>query len=176
MVTKNVCQFELFKLKENDKESLPIDANAFFELYIVDKEDNLIDVPVLIKNFRESDGTTPNLVKNDDKNRLVHRFFIYDTISGIDKTGGYADNEAPKYVRYAQTVQLNIVLDDIEPNKIHKPLLEITYQEYQGADIVTNSTVEATYFVDYYQEVSKYETSILVIFIITTVLVLVITL
>ena len=42
----------------------------------------------MISNFRDKDGTLPNLSNNQD-NRLVHRFFIYDTLSGIDDSNGY---------------------------------------------------------------------------------------
>ena len=59
VVTRNVCEFELFKLTENDADTLPTDANAFFELYIEDQAGNLKDVPVLIKNFRDGNGQYP---------------------------------------------------------------------------------------------------------------------
>ena len=74
VVTRNVCEFELDLLKTNNKDTLPTDANAFFELYIMDSEERLIDVPVRITNY------TP---ARKETSPLVHRFFIYDTISGI---------------------------------------------------------------------------------------------
>ena len=42
-------------LKYNDLDRLPVDANAFFELYIMDNQKNLIDVPVVITNFIDID-------------------------------------------------------------------------------------------------------------------------
>lgn len=55
-VTQNSCQFELFDLLVNDPAKLPVDANAFFELYIEDADGNLVDVPVLISNFIDAEG------------------------------------------------------------------------------------------------------------------------
>ena len=107
VVTRNPCQFELELLKSNDPNKLPIDANAMFELYIEDENGNLIDVPVLISNFREPGDSSfeedklPNKERNSSSNRLVRRFFIYDTISGIDDAGGYESLANPSIVRYA---------------------------------------------------------------------------
>lgn len=47
-VTESSCEFELSKLL--DQENLPNEANYFFDLYLKDRNDNLIDVPVVIKN------------------------------------------------------------------------------------------------------------------------------
>ena len=46
-----------------------------------------------------------------DTSRLTHRFFIYDTISGIENTGGYAGNKIANVVRLATTVKLTVELD-----------------------------------------------------------------
>lgn len=97
VVTRNVCEFELFKLTENDADTLPTDANAFFELYIEDQAGNLKDVPVLIKNFRDGNEQYPNKL-SELEDHLVHRFFIYDTVSGVV---GEAENASPQVVRYA---------------------------------------------------------------------------
>ena len=67
-------------------------------------------MPVLIKNFRDSDGAAPNEDYNYDSSRLVHRFFIYDTISGI-KQGSYVDNASPSIVRIASSVKLTVQMD-----------------------------------------------------------------
>ena len=97
VVTRNECEFELFKLTENDADTLPTDANAFFELYIEDQAGDLKEVPVLIKNFRDGAGEYPNKAP-ELVDRLVHRFFIYDTVSGVV---GEAENASPEVVRYA---------------------------------------------------------------------------
>ena len=56
VVTENECDYELKQLTGGSKSSLPKDANAFYELYVKDDQGNLIDVPVLVKNFRDKDG------------------------------------------------------------------------------------------------------------------------
>ena len=38
IVTENHCQFKLFDLTKNDKAQLPLQANAFFELYLEDSK------------------------------------------------------------------------------------------------------------------------------------------
>ena len=54
VVTLNKCEFELDLLKFNDNQTLPIDSNVMFELYIQDRNGYLIDVPVLITNFKDA--------------------------------------------------------------------------------------------------------------------------
>ena len=67
-------------------------------------------MPVLIKNFRDSDGGSPNSSYDYSSSRLVHRFFIYDTISGI-KQGNYVDNASPYIIRFASSVKLTVQMD-----------------------------------------------------------------
>ena len=58
-------------------------ANFFFELYLYDYNDDLIDVPILIENVPSDSGGYPNTEPNKNLWILVRRFFIYDTVSGI---------------------------------------------------------------------------------------------
>lgn len=55
------CNFELQKLKSDISGQLPLEANVFFELFVEDQNKNLVDVPVLIRNFRDVDNNMPNL-------------------------------------------------------------------------------------------------------------------
>jgi hypothetical protein len=49
-----------------------------------------VDVPVLIRNFNDENGGTPNTESSPEGGwRLVRRFFIYDTISGVEGEGNY---------------------------------------------------------------------------------------
>ena len=84
VVTENECKFKLFDLKTNDPALMPLQANAFFELFIENANKQLVDVPVLIKNFRDRDQNSPNKDYDSEKSRLTHRFIIHDTISGIE--------------------------------------------------------------------------------------------
>lgn len=102
VVTEIRCDYELSGLTGGTNE-IPKDANAFFELFIKDRTGNLINVPVLISNFRDLEGNTPNTALDVDNSRLVNRFFISDTISGIDAQGGYLSGEkSPIFIRYAK--------------------------------------------------------------------------
>lgn len=62
-------------------------------MYLVDYNGDLIDVPIKIMNYL-SNGENPNKKKILENWVLTRRFFIYDTISGIQ------DGES-KVVRYA---------------------------------------------------------------------------
>ena len=158
VVTKNECNFELYKLKSDAQKQLPLDANVFFELFLEDRNKNLVAVPVAISNFRDIDGSQPNITPSGqldpEKSRLMHRFFMYDTVSGIENTGGYAQNELPKVVRLATSVKLTVELDPIEPESIKKPLLTISYQEEKTSKVRETTLIPAVFFMDYYEGIS----------------------
>jgi hypothetical protein len=105
IVTDNSCDYNLYSLISS---KLPKGANAFYELYIQDKNGNLIDVPVLVSNFIDINNNNPNKVLDNTNSRLVHRFFISDTISGIESQGGYASNKTATIVRYPKSVKLRV--------------------------------------------------------------------
>ena len=91
VVSEISCNFKLLNLARNDPMELPETANAFYELYLEDANSQLVDVPVLIKNFRDINGDNPNSSYNVDSSRLTHRFMMYDTVSGITNRNGYRD-------------------------------------------------------------------------------------
>ena len=82
-------------------------------------------MPVLISNFKDINNEEPNhdTFINYETSRLVHRFFIYDTISGIETLGGYQSKSQPKFVRYASSVRLSVMLDETMEERILKPVL-----------------------------------------------------
>ena len=131
-------------LTENNPLTLPLQANAFFELYLEDAKGNLIDVPVLIKNFRDLDGDSPNSSYDAGKSRLVHRFFVYDTISGIEKVGGYATNAPPAIIRYASTAKVTVQMEPGAQETIWKPLLELEFTEYETSLLTPTSEAPAS--------------------------------
>ena len=69
---------------------------------------NLIEVPVMIQNFRDSEGDLPNESFNYETSRLTKRFFLVDTISGIVDSGGFFDNAIPKIIRIASKTKLTV--------------------------------------------------------------------
>lgn len=106
----NSCKLDLNNLIS--KNNLPSAANTFFELNLADSKGNFIDVPVLIRNLRNIDGSKPNVGMTPvDTWQLVRRFFVYDTISGISKIGGFESGSKPDYIRWASSIQLKVELD-----------------------------------------------------------------
>ena len=84
-VTQNECEFSLSQLVQWDPEKLPSEANTFFDLFILDRNGNLVDVPVLIRNYRNSEGKSINEGSTFSDNwQFVRRFFVYETLSGLD--------------------------------------------------------------------------------------------
>jgi len=83
----------------------------------------------------------PNIDLDYDTSRLVHRFFISDTISGIESQGGFKSGDKPTTViRYAKSVKLRVQLDPNKPESIRRPLLYITFEERIANTIVQQST------------------------------------
>lgn len=60
VVTENICDYELSSLTGGRTSSLPKDANAFYELYVEDDSGSLVNVPVLVTNFRDAFDGEPN--------------------------------------------------------------------------------------------------------------------
>ena len=61
VTTKMNCELDLNPLIVKNQTSLDfMDANSFFELYLQDKNGDLIPVPVVINNFRDIDNQFPN--------------------------------------------------------------------------------------------------------------------
>jgi len=106
--------------------------------------------------------------------RLTHRFFIYDTVSGIEKSEGYSKGKPPTVVRLATSVHLTVELDPNVPESIRRPLLTIEYKEIKTAKIAADTKVDVDYFLDYYEGVSKIWKAMRVIFIVTNFLCLII--
>lgn len=86
---QNTCTFDLARLVSNNKNIHPRNENMFYEMYIEDYNGDLIDVPVVVRNLVTDNGVQPNAVGEDETNYiLTRRFFIFDTISGVQVTSG----------------------------------------------------------------------------------------
>ena len=62
---------------------------VFYELFIKDSTEELLDVPVLMRNFVNASNDDPNSGSSESDWQLVRRFFLYDNVSGIDVNNGY---------------------------------------------------------------------------------------
>lgn len=112
---------------------MPENANTFFDLFILDSNGNLVDVPILVTNFIDKDNKNVNSVDGSisDTSRLVRRFFVYDTISGITTSNGYLNGTIPSVVRWASSITFKVTLDPNSPEHIFNPYVVITYSEIQ---------------------------------------------
>jgi len=52
------CDYDLSKL--TDAFGRPAEENFFYDLFIEDYDKTLIDIPILIKNFKDGDSSYPN--------------------------------------------------------------------------------------------------------------------
>ena len=99
----------------------------FFELYLKDYDDSLIDVPILIENVGSQAGGQPNRVSDKNAWILTRRFFLIDTISGIE-LNQYPEG-LPDIVRYPLKIWIEVSLDEENEEMINVPYLRIDYRE-----------------------------------------------
>lgn len=145
----------------------PLNENIFYEMYIQDYNGDLIDIPVLIRNFQDSTGATPNSDSVTDPNqwRLVRRFFLYDTKSGIEGTNGYINGQISTVVRYPQSMTIRINLDINDDEMIFDPLLIITYRERSKTGVATNSLASVSFTAEYAMDTSHFWNTVRGLFI-----------
>ena len=89
------CSYDLLPLV--NKATLPAYANTYFDMFLVDANGDLIDVPVLNKQAEQAGLPI-----------LTRRFFLIDTLIGIVSPGKYEQRSDPYYVRYASSIELKI--------------------------------------------------------------------
>ena len=88
------CTYDLSNLVSPNAFDRPRLANYFFELFLVDYQDTLVDVPVLINEVDNFDAGSvgQNYPPNPSAMAqwaLKRRFFLFDTISGIPEDEYY---------------------------------------------------------------------------------------
>jgi len=132
--------------------SIPEEANLFLELFLADSNGDLVDIPVVNRNLRLGDGSTPNKgLEVVDSWVLTRRFFVYDTISGIDKIGGYRDgNVSPEYIRWASDIKLKIEMDMEETEQIYRPYLILDFREKESLVVDASSVSKVVSSVEYF--------------------------
>jgi len=175
ILTDNSCTYELSTLV-GGSEQVPKGVNSFYELYIEDESGNLVDVPVLVTNFRDADGNQPNANGFTDSARLVHRFFVSETVSGIEARGGFNEGtKTPTYIRYARSIKLRVERDSSANEAIFKPVLHITYDEYKTSTITDQTTANVQLYVDYFESGAQILNTFVTFFVLTTILSVIVT-
>ena len=106
----NACKFDLNQLVSDN---LPSEANFFYEMFLEDANGDLIDIPILVENLVGEGRAKPNVNDNDKTWKFVRRFFIFDTLSGLEGKGNYISRvDQPKAVRWISSATLFIELDE----------------------------------------------------------------
>ena len=137
----------------SDPYQVPSNANMFYEMFLVDSDGTLVDVPVLIQNYQDSQGNTPNAdssIGNYGKVQLVRRFFIFDTKSGVEGTGSFASGGISTVVRYPKSITLRLEIDPSNPESIFTPTLIINYLERPKSQILSTNYLTSVSFSSQY--------------------------
>ena len=102
----------------------------------------LKSIPILIRDaFKENSKNDP------EKWQLAHRFFIVDTISGLNeayKPKLYNEDRLMdkfNYIRFLKSVELVVNVHDNHeknPNQISVPLLKLEYQMVNASEMITS--------------------------------------
>jgi hypothetical protein len=131
----NLCEFDLIQLV--DRTTQLDNLNNFFELFMVDFNGDLIDVPVLITNFVDSDLQFPNAGESFSETwRFTRRFFLYENVSAIVGAGEYANpTKQPTYVRFIHETRLVFELDTDSDEQVFVPYLQIWYRTIATATV-----------------------------------------
>jgi meckelin len=101
---------------------------------------------------------------------------MYDTISGIDKIGGYSAGVNPEYVRWADDVSLKVEMDMNNQEQIFRPYLIVSYKEKKSNVINLSSTTPVVYQLEYFSDYSDKMESIIIGFIFMNIIAVLITL
>lgn len=73
----------------------------FYDVYLKDRlTGKFIPVPILISDFMDSTGDTPNSGSDANYYRFVRRFFLYDNLGGLDVTNSYINGGNPSVLYF----------------------------------------------------------------------------
>lgn len=145
---KTSCSFDATKLITSYLQ--PNNTDVFYDLYLVDFNGDLIDVPVKINNYVDSSGSNPNQSSNSKNWKLTRRFFVYDTKSGLEGTNSYkAGTNYGTYVRWLSKVNIVIELNTDKSDSIYVPYVELEYTAKAKVYIPNSSTSTVTFSSSY---------------------------
>ncbi|EED96619.1 predicted protein [Thalassiosira pseudonana CCMP1335] len=139
----------------------------FYDMYIVDASCNDTDSDPLVECFYPVPVLNRNLVDGNDfpnfnqqpldesNDRYTRRFFLFDSKAGKTASGTEA-------IRYAKTIQLQVVIQSENPNRVYPPRLVIEYATATSVDI-DNTKDLLVFKVDYSMKTENFWSSIQVI-------------
>ena len=141
----------------------------FYDMFLEDEDGELLDVPILIKNYEDNDGSS------EDKWQLVRRFFLVDNLSGLEGEDAYVDGDKPKVLRYANEVKLRIELQANDEQQIYIPLLMIDYKSRETLYIEeSDNEDDLTFESEYFMGLDQMITAALAVFVVCNVLTVVV--
>lgn len=152
------CTFDLSNLISSSIYDHPEQENLFYELYLQDYNGDLIDIPVLIRNFQDATGQRVNDAGQTDQTkwRLTRRFFLFDTKSGIEGTNGYVNGAISTVVRYPMDITLRVKLDPDNDEMILNPLLIVNYRERSRTGVAANSLATVSFTTEYAMDTTNF--------------------
>lgn len=100
------CDFDITRLVSTKLFDRLRNQNYFYELFLVDYDGSLVDIPALITNIQGLAGDRPNTSEDESKWILTRRFFLFESISGT-REGDYPGG-VPQTVQYASSMKLII--------------------------------------------------------------------
>lgn len=140
----------------------------FYEMFLLNNSSessnsSLIDVPVLIANVNNpfANGKLNNQT-NQENWILTRRFFLVDNLSGIQGSGNYIGNKTlPFAIRYAQSIKMNITMQNIEDPRIFPPYVEIYYEARLSDSLALDPLGSFSFRALYYMDLTNFNFSML---------------
>ena len=98
-------------------------------------------MPVLHRQVKDEDGDEVNIDGDRDNDQFVHRFTLFDGVSGVDEDAAPLGDDAsdaaahgaaayaPRVLRYAKKMRLLVKGQIKSPDRLLPPILELTYVE-----------------------------------------------
>ena len=167
---KKSCQYDLRRLSSNNPYDLPETSEYLYELFLENSDGSLIDVPVAVQNVEL------NSSPNDAAWTLTRRFFITDTISGIDTSNSNVDQpflerSPPSVVRYPKSITLRTNLDVTGKHEsIFSPVLKIYYRSRSSEDIEDDPLATVSFTAEYSMDTGGFWSTEYSLFIIANIL------
>lgn len=125
---------------------------TFYEMYFIDSDGTMVDVPVLITNYMDTSGKKPNSWSSSKTDwKLARRFFIYDNLSGIEGVySDYTENKSSTFVQWLKYAEIIFTLRNDKEQMIYPPMLNLTYRARRVSYIETEDSNDKIAFISVY--------------------------
>jgi hypothetical protein len=100
----------------------------------------------------------------------VRRFFLFDTVSGVEGTNAYIQGKISNVIRYPKSITLRIKLDPDNQEMIFTPLLIINYRERSQTTIEEMSLSQVSFTAEYAMDTTAFWKVCKIVFIIINIL------